>query len=61
MLPALDNAQLTLPYSSLNTSPFYLSRGYNPHRSFDWAAFKPATIAREKLAFKEAEDFTKKL
>jgi len=61
MLPALDNAQLTLPHDTIGTSPFYLSRGYSPRRSFDWEAPKPATTVKEKLALAEAEAFAKRL
>jgi hypothetical protein len=61
MLPALDNAQLTLPHDSIGTSPFLLSRGYSPRRSFDWRAPKLATTAREKLSLAEAQAFARKL
>jgi transposase InsO family protein len=61
MLPAIDNAQLILPHESIGTSPFYLSRGYSPRRSFDWQAPKPAATAKEKLALAEAEAFAKRL
>jgi len=61
MLPALDNAQLTLPHESIGTSLFYLSRRYSPRRSFDWKAPQPAKNARKRLALAEAEAFARKL
>ena len=61
MLPALDNAQLTLPHDSIGMSPFQLSRGYSPRKSFDWKAPKAPETAREKLAYQEAVLFAKQL
>ena len=61
MLPALNNAQLALPHSSINISPFLLLQGYLPRRLFDWQAPKPATTAREKLSLAEAIEYARKL
>ena len=61
MLPALDNAQLTLPHGSIGMSPFELTRGYAPRRSFDWKAPMPPTSAREELSRQEATEFAAKL
>ena len=61
MLPVLDNTQLTLPYDSISTLPFYLSQGYSLCHSFDQKAPKPAITAKEKLALAKAKAFAKQL
>ena len=35
LLPAMDNAQLTLPHDSIGMSLFKLSQGYSPLKSYD--------------------------
>lgn len=62
LLPAMDNAQLTLPHSSLGgMTPFMLTRGYSPRKSFDWKAPAPPKDARGQLAFDEATRFARRL
>jgi len=61
MLPALDNAALTLPHESIGTSPFFLTRGYSPRKSFDWKAPKKPETAQEKLSHEKAIAFAKML
>ena len=61
MLPALNNAQLALPHSSIGIFPFLLLQDYLPRRLFNWQAPKPATIAREKLSLAEAIEYARKL
>ncbi|POS82116.1 hypothetical protein EPUL_006419, partial [Erysiphe pulchra] len=54
MLPALDNAQLTIPHASLGISPYELSHGFPPRKSFDWKPLANPENAREKLTQDEA-------
>lgn len=62
LLPALDNAQLTLPHTSLGgLSPFFVAHGHSPRKSFDWKAPKKPENAKEKLALEAAEAFAKRL
>jgi hypothetical protein len=61
MLPALDNAQLTLPHASIGMSPYELSHGIPPRKSFDWKEPAPPETARDKLSQAEARKFVKSL
>ena len=62
LLPAMDNAQLCLPHSSLGgLSPFFVSRGYSPRKSFDWKAPKAPSSAKERLALSEATKYARRL
>lgn len=62
LLPAMDNAQLCLPHTSLGgLSPFLVSRGYSPRKSFDWKAPVAPTSAKEKLALLEATKYARRL
>lgn len=62
LLPAMDNAQLCLPHSSLGgMTPFMLTRGYTPRKSFDWQAPKKPETAKQQIAFKEATCFARRL
>jgi len=59
MLPALDNAALTLPHESISTSPFFFTKGYSPRKSFDWKAPKKPETAQEKLSHEKVIAFAK--
>jgi len=61
MIPALDNAALTLPHESIGMSPFQLIRGYSPRKSFDWKAPKAPETAQEKLSYEKALSFARML
>jgi hypothetical protein len=61
MLPAMDNAQLTLPHESIGISPYQLSHGVPPWKSFDWKEPAKPTSAREELSVREARKFTESL
>lgn len=61
LLPAMDNAQLTLPHDSIGMSPFELSRGYTPRKSYDWKKPVAPKNAREILALEDAKAFAAKL
>ena len=61
MIPALDNAALTLPHESIGILPFQLIRGYSPRKSFDWKAPKAPETAQEKLSYEKALSFAKML
>jgi hypothetical protein len=61
MLPAMDNAQLTLPHESIGISPYQLSHGVPPRKSFDWKEPAKPTSAREELSVREARKFTESL
>ncbi|KAI0994582.1 hypothetical protein K3495_g13597 [Podosphaera aphanis] len=61
MLPAMDNAQLKLSHESIGISPFLLTRGYSPGKSFDWQAPKKPTNAKEKLSIDDAIAFAKRI
>jgi transposase InsO family protein len=61
MLPAMDNAQLTLPHSSLGVSLYELGHGVVPRKSFDWKEPAEPRTARDELSVGEARDFVKSL
>jgi hypothetical protein len=61
MLPAMDNAQLTLPHETIGMSPYELSHGVIPRKSFDWKEPDSPTNAREELSQQEARQFVKSL
>lgn len=61
MLPAMDNAQLTLPHETIGMSPYQLSHGVMPRQSFDWKEPAKPQTAREKLSVQEARKFVKSL
>ena len=53
MLPTMDYAQLTLPHSTIELSPFEVLNGYPDKMSFDWDT-PPTTNPKEKLNKEEA-------
>jgi len=57
----IDYAQLTLPYNSIGMSPFELLYGYALQTFFDWDRPTKPTTARERLSYKEAWVFTKRM
>jgi len=57
----MDYAQLTLPHDSIGMSPFKLLYGYAPQTSFNWDRPTEPTTARERLSYKEARAFTKRI
>ena len=61
MLPAIDNAQLTLPHETIGMSPYELSHGVPPRKSFDWKEPADPKTAREKLSVQEAQKFVQSL
>ncbi|KAI0998993.1 hypothetical protein K3495_g9204 [Podosphaera aphanis] len=61
MLPALDNAQLTLPNSSLGISSYELSHGGPPRKSFEWKSPIDSRNAKETLSNGEAKQFVDSL
>lgn len=61
MLPTLDNAQLTLPHSSLGISPYELSHVIPPRKSFDWKTLEDPKNAKEKLSQSEATELVNSL
>jgi hypothetical protein len=50
----MDNAQLTLPYKTISMSPYELSHGVTPWKSFDWKEPDPPKNAQEELLQEEA-------
>ena len=61
LLPIMDYAQLTLPYNSIGVSLFKLFYGYTPQMSFNWDRPTKPIMARERLSYKEAQAFTKRI
>jgi hypothetical protein len=61
MLPAMDNAQLTLPHETIGMSPYQLSHGIVPRKSFDWKEPAKPKNARERLSTQEAQKFVQSL
>jgi hypothetical protein len=57
----MDYAQLTLPYNSIGMSPFELLYGYTPWMSFNWDRPTEPATARERLSYKEAQAFAKRM
>ena len=57
----MDYAQLTLPYNSIEMSPFKLLYGYKPQTSFNWDRPTGPIIAHKRLSYKEAQTFTKRI
>jgi len=57
----MDYAQLTLPYNSIGMSPFELLYRYTPQTSFNWDRPTEPATARERLSYKEARAFTKRM
>ena len=61
LLPIINYAQLTLPYNSIGMSLFKLLYGYTPQTSFNWDRPTKPTTARERLSYKEAQAFAKRM
>ena len=61
LLPIIDYTQLTLPYNSIGMSLFKLLYGYTPQTSFNWNRPTKPVIVCERLSYKEAQAFTKRI
>ena len=61
LLPLIDYAQATLPYNSIGFAPIQLEMGYLPYISFNWERTKGPQTVREKLSYKEAQHYAKRL
>ena len=57
----MDYAQLTLPYNSIGMSLFKLLYEYTPQMSFNWNRPTKPVIARERLTYKKAQAFIKRI
>ena len=54
LLPLIDRAQMVLPHSAINMSPYQLLYGHEPRQSWDWetpTSVKPS----EKLSYQAAK------
>ena len=61
LLPLIDYAQAILPYDSIGFAPIQLKMGYLPRISFDWERLEGPQTIREKLSYKEAQQYAKRL
>jgi len=50
-----------LPYNSIGMLPFKLLYRYKPRASFNWDRPIGPIMARERLSYKEAQIFTKRM
>jgi len=57
----MDYAQATLPHNSTGFAPIQLEIGYLPQTSFNWDRLKGPQTVREKLSYKEAQQYAKRL
>lgn len=56
----MDRAQATLPYSSIEMTPYHLHYGINPRTSWDWNSPKGKTPL-EKLNIQNAITMAKQI
>jgi len=57
----MDYAQATLPHNSTGFAPIQLEIGYLPYISFNWERTEGPRTVREKLSYKEAQHYAKRL
>ena len=57
----MDYAQATLPYNSIGFASIQLEIGYLPYTSFNQERPEGPQTVREKLSYKEAQQYTRRL
>jgi hypothetical protein len=60
LLPIIDYAQLTLPYSSIQMAPYEMLYGRIPRTSFDWNT-PEVSSPQEQLSQEKAQEVTRRI